>query len=104
MIHTLEIFPDDPRPKLGVKHREIQLVFKDAKTKGEYIKAEGVYTKDAFGAYLLAEHNDKKDAQRKLDLKRCNFARQNNYYPKSGNKFIWEFTPYDGGDEPKRYA
>lgn len=104
MKYTLEIFPDAPRPALGTEHKEVQIVFKDFDTKVAYVKAENRFTLDAFNEYLTANTNDKKDTQRALDLKRVDFAKQNNYYPKRGNKYAWVYTPQAGGDEPKRYA
>ena len=104
MTYTLEIFPNKARPPLGKKHQEITILFKDKETKVAYVKAENLFTLDAFNEYLLADANDKKDAQRSLDLKRVTFAKQNNYYPKKGNKFTWEYDSSNGGDQPKRYA
>ena len=102
--YTVEIFPDAPRPALGVEHKEVRLTFKDQETKTKYVKAEGRFVQEEFLNYLTAETRNKKSTQRALDLKRVTFAKQNGYFPKKGNKFIWEFTPGNGGDEPKRYA
>ena len=103
--YTLEIFPDKPRPELGEKHQEIRLFFETQEIKSKYVKAEAAFTQEAFNEYLLANTNDKKDAQRNLDLKRITFAKQNNYYPKKGNKFVWAYDASDnGGDQPTRFA
>ena len=104
MGYTLEIFPNKARPPLGKEHREIRIRFKDQETKTAYVKAENLFTLDTFNEYLLADTKDKKATQRALDLKRVTFARQQNYYPKKGNKSIWEYDPSSGGDQPLRFA
>ena len=102
--YTLEIFPNKARPPLGEKHQEIKIYFKDKDTKVAYVKAENLFTLGVFNEYITAKAKDKKATQRALDLKRVTFARQQNYFPKKGNKFTWIFDPSNGGDQPKRYA
>lgn len=101
--YTLEIFPDKERPPLGETHKEVRIVFDSKEIKAKYIKAEVIFTKDAFNAYLLADSNDKKEAQRALDLKRVAFAKQNSYYPKQTDKFTWVRTDTIV-EPPKQYA
>ena len=99
MIYTVALFP---------KGRKVDkapaIYFESKEEKENYVVAEGLFCLEVYNDYLSSSYGVREKYQKALDKKRITFAKQNNFAPSKGNKFMWRKQDASGGDEPKRYA
>lgn len=91
-------------PKGRKQERYPSLYFDSKEEKEEYIVKEGQFCMEAQNNYFSANSTTRESYQEDYDLKRVNFAKQQNYAPKKGNGQMWIYTEPIIDDEPKRFA